>query len=198
MNDTIDYYDRNADDFVRATISADIAALRERFLSFLPPNAQILDAGCGAGRDSKAFREKGFRVHALDGSKVLCELASRYIGWSVECKTFDDIDDIDEYDGIWACASLLHVPFEELGGIVENLLRALRRNGVLYMSFKYGNHSETRNGRFFTDMDENRLRTLLGPQKGFLVVESMVTLDVRQGRGSEKWFNVLLKKNDEP
>ena len=104
---TIDYYERNADSFVTATIDVRFQDMQNRFVSFLPDGAYILDFGCGSGRDAKAFIDMGYRVDAVDGSEKLCELASRNIGIEVRRMLFSELDEFEKYDGIWACASIL-------------------------------------------------------------------------------------------
>ena len=99
----------------------------------------------------------------------------------------------DEFDGIWACSSLLHVPMPELPGVLKKLRKALKSNGKLYVSFKYGTGTRQRGDRFFSDFDENALPELL-TFAGFEVVECGITTDVRPCREDEKWINVIAKK----
>ena len=134
----LSYYDENASAFCEGTRNADMSEMRGRFLRYLKPGTLILDAGCGSGRDSKFFMESGYRVVALDGSKEMCRQASAYLGQEVQCRRFEEIDEKEVYDGIWACASLLHVPYELLPKVIERLIAALVDGGVLYASFKYG------------------------------------------------------------
>ena len=113
---------------------------------------------------------------------------------------FEELDEEERYDGIFACASILHVPFEGLPDILARMERALKNDGTIYVSFKYGTFEGERNGRFFTDMTVERLQERLEAAagkyggKGLRVVESRVTGDVRPGRESEKWLNAILQK----
>lgn len=159
----------------------------------MPKSAHILDLGCGSGRDAKAFLDAGYQVTAIDGSPSCCQLAAAYIGQPVLCQTFDELDFDAAFDGIWACASLLHLPYAELPGVFERIARALRPGGYLYASFKYGDFEGERNGRYFTDLDEERLAALLEPVAGLTILETFVTGDVRDGREGEKWLNVIGK-----
>lgn len=193
MNQTIDYYNKNASEFCAGTIQANMHELYTPFLTCVP-SGKILDCGCGSGRDSKFFLEKGYQVDALDASKELCQYASAYTGLSVRHMTFAEIQAENTYDGIWACASLLHIPEEELPEIMVKLDRALKPSGILYASFKYGDSAQTRNGRFFTDMNEDRLFSLLQKSGVFQIEKLWITGDVRQGRENEKWLNLLLRK----
>ncbi len=201
---TISYYNENAVAFCEGTRNADMSETRKRFLQYLKSGALILDAGCGSGRDSKAFMESGYRVVAMDGSEKMCRLASKYLGQEVQCKRFEEIDEKDRYDGIWACASLLHVPYELLPKVIARLVDALVDGGVLYASFKYGGDKmkgeREVGGRYFTDLTEDGWRKVLEEAEEEIkgsrleTVECFVTGDVREGRGGEKWLNVVGRK----
>lgn len=104
---TLDYYNQNAKKFITGTISVDFGIVQNRFLDKLHPGAKILDYGCGSGRDTKYFLEQGCKVTAIDGSQELCKLASEYTGIPVKHMLFQDLDEKEAYDGIWACSSNL-------------------------------------------------------------------------------------------
>ena len=190
MNQTISYYDKNATEFCRNTIDADMSFCRDKFLNYLKSGAAILDAGCGSGRDSLAFKQLGYQVTAMDASPEICKEAEKVLGQKVLCKTFEELDDENAYDGIWACASLLHVSKERMGEVLYRLKRALKDGGVLYASFKYGEDEKVVNGRLFSYYDEQSLRPLI-EGNGFEVLEVFVTQDVREDRQEEKWVNVV-------
>jgi len=194
-NKTLQYYNQSAQTFVQGTVDADLGKLHRRFLKLLPIQAHIFDLGCGSGRDAKAFLDAGYQVTAMDGSQACCKLAGDYIGQPVLCQTFEELDFDAAFDGVWACASLLHVPYAELTGIFRKVARVLRPGGYLYASFKYGDFEGERNGRYFTDLNEERLATLIEPVAGLVVVETFVTGDVRDGRYGEKWLNVIGEKD---
>ena len=192
---TLSYYDENAAAFCEGTRNADMSEMRGRFLRYLKPGALILDAGCGSGRDSKFFMESGYRVVALDGSKEMCRQASAYLGQEVQCRRFEEIDEKEVYDGIWACASLLHVPYEILPKVIARLIIALVDGGVLYASFKYG-EEEREAGDLREEGWKKVLEEAEEEMKGSRLetVECFVTGDVREGRGEEKWLNVVGRK----
>lgn len=194
---TIDYYNQNAEAFTESTLTADLQAVQETFIRKLPPGAAILDLGCGSGRDTKYFLEKGFQVNASDGSQELCRLACAYTGIPVKHQLFQDLDDIDQYDGIWACSSILHLPLPELKDVLKKMARALKENGIIYTSFKYGNFEGQRNGRYFTDMTEASFGALIQDMEEMELEKQWVTADVRPGRGEEKWLNLILRKKRE-
>ena len=154
MNETIEYYNRNAETFIAGTLHADMSENRNRFLRYVKPGGRILDAGCGSGRDSLAFMKSGYQVDAFDASEEICRLASKTLGFPVECKRFEELTGTSLYDGIWACASLLHVSGEELPGVMCQMKKLLKPEGVLYASFKKGNTERKKDGRFFHDMTE--------------------------------------------
>ncbi|TOB16037.1 SAM-dependent methyltransferase, partial [Vibrio parahaemolyticus] len=133
------YYNQHAQEFFDSTVHVEMDSLYREFLPLVQKGGNILDAGCGSGRDSKVFKELGFQVHAIDASAVLAKLAEELIEQPVQIATFQDFESEKRFDAIWACASLLHVPFDELPHSFLNLSKSLKNNGVFYCSFKYGN-----------------------------------------------------------
>lgn len=194
MNATLNYYNKNAVTFAQSTVSVDFTAVQREFLSRLPVGAYILDFGCGAGRDTKAFLQRGYRVTAIDGSEELCRIASEYTGIEVRQMYFQELEDVDVYDGIWACSSILHLTEKDLEDVLHRMARALHQHGVIYTSFKYGTFCGERNGRYFTDMTEETFSDLLLRVPELKVEKEWVTGDVRAGRESEKWLNLILQK----
>lgn len=190
LDKTLSFYEANARSFFDATVGADMSALREAFLSRLPPGAAILDAGCGSGRDARAFAERGHAVTAFDTSARLASLARRHCGFKVAVRSLAEVDEIDAYDGIWCCASLLHVPAAEMQSVLARLWRALRAGGCLYASFKLGKGERVDGKRRFTDADEEFMRAWLAPLAGVASVECWVTDDCRPDR-TQKWINAL-------
>ena len=126
MDENTQYDLQHARRFFDATVTADMAALQEAFLSRLPVGAHILDARCGSGRDAMAFGQRGCAVGAFDASAKLAEMASEHCGVEAAARTFADVVEVDTYDGIWCCASLLHVPAPEMGHAIGRLWLALR------------------------------------------------------------------------
>ena len=195
MNNTINYYNQNAENFIANTQNADMHPTQERFLRLLDANTSILDFGCGSGRDTKYFLEKGYRVTATDGSSELCRLASEFIGIKVKEMLFQELDAMNQYDGIWACSSILHLPKKELLPVIQKMCEALKDNGIIYTSFKYGDFEGERNGRYFTDFTEKTFREVVEKIPELTIEEHWITSDVRPGRGEEKWLNLILRKN---
>lgn len=195
MNTTINYYNLNAKKFIENTQNADMHLTQDKFLQLLPESASILDFGCGSGRDTKYFLEKGYQVVATDGSAELCRLASSFTGIKVKEMLFQELDEIGVYDGIWACSSILHLPKQELLPVIQKMCIALKDNGVIYTSFKYSNFEGERNGRYFTDFTEDTFREFIKVIPELMIEDQWITLDVRPGRGEEKWLNLILQKN---
>ena len=108
---------------------------------------------------------------------------------------FQELDEIEGYDGIWACSSILHLPKQELLTVIQKMCNALKDNGVIYTSFKYSNFEGERNGRYFTDFMEDTFGKFIKVIPELTVEEQWITLDVRPGRGEEKWLNLILRKN---
>ncbi|WP_196210250.1 bifunctional 2-polyprenyl-6-hydroxyphenol methylase/3-demethylubiquinol 3-O-methyltransferase UbiG [Citrobacter sp. Res13-Sevr-PEB04-36] len=190
---TLEYYQRHAQDFFSSTVNVDMESLYLPFLRHLPQSGRILDAGCGSGRDSKAFLEKGYQVEAFDASAEMVNLASQHTGLCVKQMTFNDITDTERYDGIWCCASLLHVSAEALPGVMSKLAHALKTGGIWYVSFKYGETERVKDGRHFTDLTEQGLEKLIAPLSDITLISSWTTLDKRPDR-DEMWLNALLQK----
>ncbi len=199
---TLDYYKNQYGTFISETIDADTEPLRKRFLKNVPDGGTILDLGCGSGRDTKAFLDAGYRVSAIDGSAEICRAASEFTGINVKCMDFFDVTDEEKFDGIWACASILHVEKSRIPSLIKVLYKALNKNGVLYLSFKYGDHNGFRDGRHFTDLNESGFRELLDhvykediDRDAFVIIDEWQSEDVRRGK-LVLWLNEILKKSD--
>ena len=193
MNITEQYYHDNSQEFFESTINADTTPLYDHFLKYVPEKGYILDLGCGSGRDTKAFLNRGYNVDAIDGSKELCALASEFTGIEVKCNDFFEVDCNEKYDAIWACASLLHVEQDRLPGLIEKLRDAVKASGVFYMSFKFGDFAGERDGRFFMDMTAEKFHEIIERVTGWTLVEEWDSEDVRRGK-NVKWYNAILQK----
>ena len=194
MDKTIEYYNQNADMFAQGTRLVDFTVVQERFRKMFPIGSRILDFGCGSGRDTKYFLEKGYRVEATDGSSELCKLANAFTGIEVKEMLFQDLDASGKYEGIWACSSILHLSKKELLPVIRKMCDALKDNGVIYTSFKYGDFEGERNGRYFTDFTEDAFDKFIKVIQELTIEEEWITSDVRPGRGEEKWLNLILRK----
>ena len=196
MDNTIEYYNKNAEQFVQGTLLVDFTATQEHFLTKISARARILDFGCGSGRDTKYFLDKGYLVEATDGSEELCKRASEYTGICAKQMLFEELDESEKYDGIWACSSILHLDKRMLKDVLRKMSAALKTNGVIYTSFKYGDFEGERNGRYFTDFTPETFGEYMQEVPELQMEEYWITSDVRPGRGEEKWLNLILRKSD--
>lgn len=194
MIDNREFYRDNAQSFFERTAYEDVEAIYAPFLPHLPAGAHILDAGCGSGRDTKAFAERGFRVTAFDATPEMAELATQFSGQPVRVLRFQEMDYVDEFDGIWACASLLHVPMAELPGVFARFIVALKPGGLWSMSFKFGKGERQRGVRMFTDFNEASLRTFLENFPALHVREVWENGDSRADMGRERWVSAVVQK----
>ena len=197
---TLDYYNQHAQEFVASTLDVDMSALYAEFLPLfankIPNQTLILDAGCGSGRDALHFKNQGYIVRAMDASPALVDFAASVLNQLVALKTFAEINDVNTFDGIWCCASLLHVPDSELPQVFSAVATALKTQGVLYVSFKYGKGMRTHNGRNFTDLNEQGLTELVQPISNLTIHKTWITGDQRTGRENEQWLNAILIKSE--
>lgn len=191
---TLEYYNNNAKAYIADTVNANLKEAYNKFLRRLPKQALLLDFGCGSGRDTKYFLEQGYMVEAIDGSKEFCRLASDYTGIQVRQLLFQEFEENSKYDGIWACASILHLPKPELVSVLQKMREAVKPDGAIYTSFKYGNFEGECNGRYYVNLTEESFSGLLETISGLRIEEQWVTNDVRPNRGEEKWLNLILKK----
>ena len=164
-NKTINYYNKYTKSFIQATRAVDFTNIQNTFLSYLPSGASILDFGCGSGRDTKYFLKRKYNVTAIDGSEEICKEAS-----------------------------ILHLSKNDLFLVFHKMNKALKENGIIYTSFKYGEFEGERNGRYFTDFTEDSLKEFILQIPQLQIKEIWTTGDVREGRGDERWLNILICK----
>ena len=194
QNKTINYYNEKTKDFVESTVNVDFTLTQQKFINKLENGSHILDFGCGSGRDTKYFINNGFQVTAIDGSIELCKFASEFTGLNVKHMYFQDLCDVETYDAIWACSSILHLSYYELKDVMFKMITSLKNEGIIYTSFKYGNFEGERNGRYFIDMDTEKFENFINEFPDITIEELWVTGDVRPGRSKEQWLNVILRK----
>lgn len=191
---TLDYYANHADSFNQDTFHLDFSFAQDKFLELGSEGDLILDFGCGTGRDTGYFLDHNRNVEACDGSPAMCKIASENLHRPVKHMLFDELDEREKYDAIWACSSLLHVPAQNLPGIFRRMEKALKPQGYIYCSFKYGDFEGERNGRYFTDLNEEGLKNILQDISRLKIRNTWISSDVRQGREKELWLNALIQK----
>lgn len=192
--DSLDYYERYAIPYYEQTIDLDLSEIMQAFVELLPEGAEVLDLGCGSGRDTKALEEHGFYVTPMDGSAKMCELAEIYTDKEVLHLTFEEMDFQEVFDGIWSCASLVHVPGEEIGIIMDKVMDSLKPGGILYFSVYEGDRDGIYGGRYFHDYTEESLKRLLRHRQNAEIVRIWHTDDVRREKEDHQWLNVLVRK----
>ena len=146
---TLEYYERSAGGFWEGTRDHDVSQNIEALLGAIPGKGpfRILDLGCGPGRDLVALREKGHLPTGLDGSDAFVAMARALASVEVWHQDFLALDLPDaEFDGVFANASLFHVPAQELPRVLQELLACLRPSGVLFSSNPRGGNEEGWNG----------------------------------------------------
>ena len=196
IKDTLNYYDNNIDSYKKLWLD-DFSSnynfeIQDIFLSYLNTNSKILDMGCGTGRDSKYFKELGHIVKSIDGSIEMCKIASNLLNEEVEQLNFLDINYNNEFDGVFACASLLHLSNEDLLIVLNKISNALKENGILYTCFKYGDSTRVDNGRFYNDMNEEKFINILTNVEDLKILKTLVT---EQYKSNTKFINYIIRKN---
>jgi ubiquinone/menaquinone biosynthesis C-methylase UbiE len=193
---TISYYDNNADAFRQRTSQRAMSQHYEPFVALLPPGGNVLDAGCGPGRDTLVFLARGFRVVAFDASRAMVELATKQTGQPVLHATFQQIEfEKDTFDGVWACASLLHVPSGEIDDVLHRVTRSLKFGGAMYMSVKVGDGERIADdGRFFCDYTHRTLRDLLARHPSLEILDISESPPNPQSPDGKSWLHALVRK----
>lgn len=192
-NTTIDYYNAHAEEYSASTLHADMSYVYQRVSFYLHKGDRILDLGCGSGRDTIWFLHNGYQTDAADGSKEMASTASENAGIPVRTMMFSELQDRDVYNGIFACASLLHVPYAELTDIFIRIFQALKREGIVYASFPYGESEGYEDERYYTEMNEIRLLNIMKPH-----LDEWTVLELWHSHDTlarEKiWFNMILRR----
>jgi len=190
------YYEAHADEYCRSTVGLDMSSVYKRFLSELAPGSRILDAGCGSGRDSKVFLQSGHIVTSFDGSPKMARFASAYIGQKCLVLRFQEVKFQQEFDAIWACASLLHVPKCEMLNVLGRLVAALKNGGIMYVSFIEGEGERvSADGRLYNSYTAKSLRKLL---EGLSMVGEFAfwrSDEIPSSVQRAPWLNCLFKKS---
>lgn len=193
--DVLAYYNNNAQTYFDQTINGSLQENYDRFLSHIPKEGYILDFGCGSGRDSKYFLEKGYKVEAIDGSIEMCKLASKYINQNVKCMMFDDLNEENLYDGIWACASIIHVEKENLPDILKKIVKALKTNGVIYTSIKKGSGYQIKEGKYYNHVTLEEINDVLKDlNMNVQVIDYFDTLSSVNRPDKPIWANFIIQK----
>ena len=194
INKTLDFYNNNSKTYIESTLSVDMSHLYNDFLKHIPKGGHILDLGCGSGRDSLEFIKQGYSVTAVDGSKELSIAASKLIGQEVICSKFEELQLTEKFNGIWACASLLHVNKKDIVNVIKNISSNLKDNGIFYMSFKYGEYEYIdENERYFNCYTEETFKEMISQVPSLKIKSLYKSGDNLGGRENLIWLNILLQ-----
>ena len=185
------YYNENATKYIEDTVDIDMGELYEPFLSEIPAKSEILDIGFGSGRDIIYFSKK-HSVTGIDTSEAFVENIKSKIDADILLLNVLDMSFTNKFDGIWACASLLHLKKDELSKAFIKCYLALKQKGFMYASFKEGSFEGVQNGRYFTYVSSKILAEILR-DTGFFIKNITYTFDKRPNR-QEKWINLYLSK----
>ena len=198
IDPTIEYYEKNTASFIESTINANVSDLYIPFEELLTPGCRILDLGCGSGRDSKYFDEKGYDVVALDPSPAMCAQTRALVHIPVYEMRAEEMLFSNEFGGVWACASLLHVPREKQKNVLHRIATALKNEGILYASWKYGTQDRTVDGKKYVDMNDLLIYETIKEVPEIHIVKMWTTKDVRNEYSTQKWLNALFQKKRMP
>lgn len=195
ISSTDKYYEKNSKEYFHRTVGANISHLYKNFLDLLPTGGRILDAGSGSGRDLREFSKLGYSVLGVDSSSALARLAADYSGEKVVVSKFQNINFQSTFDGVWACASLLHCKRNLLPKILKNFHSALTSEGILFISVREGKgHAYAEDGRVYTFYSLRQISSLIESAK-FQILSTWKTKDVIKGRDELIWLNILAKKS---
>src|ERR1700722_3836599 len=191
----LDFYNKNADFIYKQFRNLDKYIICNKFLGYLPQKAHILDLGCGVGTYTKHFLEKGHQVTAIDGSQELVKYARQYTNHAIFLMKFNELQFKNEFDGIWAAASLLHINRKDFPVFLrDHILPFLKCKGFLYMSFKYGNGENFFNGRYFCDYNEKSLRDVVKNFNNLKIIETCKTENKLSEDKTIAWFHCIIQK----
>lgn len=193
-NTTIEYFNEKAQKCFDDAFTITERSNQDHFLSFLNEGASILDFGCGSGRDSAYFMEKGFRVTPTDGSEGMCRLASEYLNMPVRLLEFNELDDENLYDGIFASASIMHLEYDRLVEVFPKMSRALKENGIIYVSFKYGEEDGFLGKRYYCYMNEKRFADMMSQFEDLEITEQGIFGNEHPGQMDFRWLWAILRK----
>lgn len=187
------YYESNAERYAAETFSANMSKQYQRFLPLLKNGGKILDVGSGSGRDACYFQKQGYQVTALETSKNLCGEIRKVFSGEIVCFDIQNYQPAERYDGIWACASLIHLQEEEVLCFFRKIDMYLNDNGIVYASGKSGiSTGEVEDGRFFLEFTEQLVEKILTVNKQLQLEQLWYTEDV-SGRRGFRWLNVVLR-----
>lgn len=191
---SISYYNTYPEKFIQGTIDANMSKHHNRFVKYIKKDGSILDLGCGSGRDSLFFHNNGYQVTSMDGALKMVEHCKTILSNPVIHNSFEDYIPDRQFDGIWACASLLHVDRNHLSNIIKKYIAMLKKNGIFFMSFKDRAADFEKDGRYFTCFDKKGLIEFIRQYENIQILEVTETIDVRTLTTDQRWVSIIVKK----
>lgn len=185
-------YQKDARQYAQSTKDLDLSNIYKKFLKY-KKKGKLLDLGCGSGRDSLFFKKQGFEVTSSDGFQEMCDEASKILQQKVICLDFRDISFNNEFDAVWACASLLHLKKSELNMVLNKIAQAMKKDAIFYCSFKYGDKEIIKNKLNYNFENENSFQERINTIASLEIIESFKTKDTLSD-DRPNWFNVIIKK----
>ena len=188
------YYDNNPDKFYEDTVHVDMGEFYQAFLPLVRAGGKILDVGCGSGRDLQKFKNLGYELVGIDASNEMVKKAKALSGVEVLNLKFSEITWDNEFDGLWASASLLHVPISEISNTLKLLWKSLKKSSPFFMSFKYGDRQYEKDGRIFQNFTEKTIEPILTNIQDLNLRKMWRTVDKRKNRSDEFWLNIIVDR----
>ncbi len=144
----------------------------------------------------KYFIDNGYKVKAIDGSEEMCKLAKQYISQDVNCMKFEELNDVEAYDGIWACSSILHVEKNNLLNVLIKMINALKTNGIIYTSFKIGTGYEIKENKYYNYLTKDEIIQILDKtRKNVKLIDYFETIPSTKRKAKNTiWGNFIIKK----
>lgn len=188
-----EYYEINAKQYAEKTFSADMSEQYQRFLPLLKEGAAILDIGSGSGRDACYFQKMGYQVTALEPSTHLCEEIQKVFSGTIIHSDIQHYQPEQQFDGIWACASFLHLQEKEILDFFGKINCFLHDHGIIYLSGKNGiSTGKANDGRYFLEFTEQLAENILMTNEQVKLEQLWYTKDVT-GRKDFRWMNMIFK-----
>lgn len=193
--DTIEFYDKNSENYFENTKNLEMNEIYKEFLNDIPRKGKILDCGCGSGRDTLYFKKRKYQVSGFDASKKLVDLAKKHTGVMIKHNTFENFNTVEKFDGLFFMASLLHLKPNEFEKTLKKFKKFLNKNGKIYLSLKEGENQEKidNNGRYFHYWSSEKVNEVLN--KIGLEGKIFITGDKKKHEvQKENWLNFVVKE----
>ena len=175
----------NSIEYIEKTINTDLSEQHAFFEKYLKPNCSILDVGFGSARDMLYFKHKGYKVSGIDLEEGFVNHALE-LGLDVKQANVLDFKTNKKYDAIWCCASLVHFTLEKMKVAINNLRQCLNKDGIIYISLKYGDFEGYIEDRYFTFINEEKLKLL-----NLNIIDKTITKSVTNR--NLYWLNLIIK-----